>query len=79
MNDCILVTLEDEKRKTVIQYVRLLISIRTYDVKYLRNYEEHKDIFTFPEVDNESLIYFSEIIGVFKNVAAIEDGKLHCF
>lgn len=82
-SDFILVGLQEEKKKTVIEYVGQIIDInqdeKTYDVKYLRNYREHKDIFTFPEVDDQSLVYSSEVIGVLKNFTAMRHGKLRFF
>lgn len=62
INDFISVGLKDEKKKTVIQYVGQIIDViqdrKTYDVNYLRNYRDHTDIFTFSELDDESLVYF---------------------
>lgn len=82
MNDFVLVTLREEKTQANKKYVAQIIDIHpqeqegSYTAKFMRNYRGHDDIFVFPEAEDQSLIYNSEILGVLQNFSTLRYGKV---
>lgn len=71
-----------EKTGTEKTFIAQVIKIRTenetamYNVKFMRNYRQHPDIFVFPDIDDTSEIYKTEIAGVLKNFIKLRYGKV---
>lgn len=75
-NDFVLVELKDTKRNNSKDFVGQILKIAKSEdepllVKFMRNYRIHKNIFIFPNVDDTSEVFKSEIKGkltVFKHL-----------
>ena len=87
-NDYVLVELENEKKNSKKDFVGQILKIirnnsdvdknknQIYTVKFMRNYRNHKNIFIFPEVDDISEIFVSEIKGKLLNYVQLRYGKI---
>lgn len=82
VNEFVLVALQDEKTKNIKKYAAQVIDIRpqeqinSYTVKFMRNYRGHNDIFVFPEVEDQSVIFRTEIEGVLYKMDILRYGKI---
>lgn len=84
-NDFVCVELKDIKTQVPKEFVGQIVRVNkeganelemTYEVKFMRNYRQHADIFTFPDVDDISVVYKKEIRGVLTKFNVLRHGKI---
>lgn len=85
LNDFVSVLLKEEKKQVIKEFVGQVVRVveeeeselgTAYEVKFMRNYRQHTDIFIFPEADDISIIYKSEITGVLSKFTILRHGKV---
>lgn len=84
-NDFILVELRNDKTNNKKEFIGQILKIsnilksnkdQTFTVKFMRNYQAHKNIFIFPSIDDISDIYQKEIKGKLSSYVHLRYGKI---